>query len=127
MDMNIKQHIEDTMASRPKTSSFNLSSQNLTDSDIEALVPLLKKYPQIAELDLSHNKLNAKSAALLAQNKTLRKLKLYEGNSISIDDLRPFLENSHLIYLPIRGGSGSLLTEIREHIKKNGQAAAAPV
>lgn len=102
--------------------SLNLSSKQLTDEDITLLYPLLEKNPQIIELDLSYNKLTNKSATRLAKNTTLRTLYLKAGNKeITITGLQDFLNNDTLTKLPIVGGSGTPLKQLRSHIKNNSE------
>ncbi len=100
---------------------LNLHDCNLSISDIRKLLPLLDKNPHIQELNVTKNpQLNDACAKLLAKNTTLRVLRIKDGNpNITLDGLGAFLENTTLIKLPITGGSGKKLDEIRSHIRDN--------
>ena len=106
---------------------LNLQNQNLTDDDILELVNILQNTPEIKELDITNNQIRNRGAQILANNNTIRKLCLYKGNPLTIESLRPFLQNTTIIEFPIIGGSGNLLTEIRRHITSNKHKLSGPV
>lgn len=100
---------------------LNLHDCNLSIADIRKLLPLLDKNPHIQELTITKNpQLDDACAKLLAKNTTLRVLRLKGANpNITLDGLSAFLKNTTLIELPITGGSGKKLDEIRSHIRDN--------
>jgi hypothetical protein len=106
--------------------SLDLSNQKLTDTDIEELLPYLARFPNIKQLDLRYNSISSRGAELLAGNSTIRHLRLKEGNSLTIKDLQPFLQNYTITDFSIVGGSGELLTQFRQHIASNKSRGGTP-
>lgn len=102
-----------------KKTSLDLSGKKLKDEDIAELIAALEYCPTLIALDLTGNELTDVSAKLLAKNTTLRTLKLREGNPITTTGLSAFLENDTLTSFPFRGGSGKVVSDLREHIKNN--------
>lgn len=101
-------------------SSINLCNKNLKDTDVDELINLLAENSDITELDLSNNQLTEKTVVKLAANTTLKTLRIKPGNpEITLSMLGQFLNNTSLTCLPFRGGSGSELEKLRQHIKNN--------
>lgn len=106
---------------KQSSGTVDLSKQNITDSDVSELCIMLASRRDIISLNLKHNLISPVGAAILAKNKTLQILYLYNGNRLKIEDLEPFLHNTTLVSFPIVGGQSELLTKLRAHIKNNAQ------
>ena len=61
--------------------SLDLSGQNLSDRQVQELVQLLQRHPEITSLNLTGNQIGVEGARALAANTTLTHLKL-NGNRI---------------------------------------------
>jgi hypothetical protein len=127
---NIDQELLASLESQSYSgTSLDLSAKQLADADIALLCPLLTKNPKIITLDLRNNSLTNVSATLLAENTTLRTLRLKPGgnNGITIAGLQVFLKNQTITCLPFTGGRGDSVTTLRNHIETNfKKIAAAP-
>ena len=119
--MPIEKKLLDQLRNKTYDKSFiNLSNKKLHDKDVNELIELLAKNPGITELNLSNNQLTEKTVAKLAANTTLKTLRLKPGNpDIELSMFSQFLNNTTLTSLPFRGGSGSEIEKLRQHIKNN--------
>ncbi len=113
------QLLEQLRAGTYSKSSIILSNQKLTDEEVKELIGLLENNPRVTSLDLRNNQLTEKTVNLLADNKTLKSLRLKPGNpAIKLKQLHVFFYNYTLTELPFSGG-GPKERELRAHIIAN--------